>query len=145
MTQEQPKKQQRWLGKLLNRIKPITQWFDKKIRSDKQVVEDYLEQADRNLILFAQEFVKLYNTRWLTIDAMFKNQRLIANKAEFTDIIQLLCLKSYCVSKEENGVLKFRITLSKQDKIKALTTILIKIELERDRIIKQIEALKKTP
>lgn len=126
---------------LLNLIKK----GDKVMRSDKKVVEDYLidKNVEQNLLNMANFFVTKYGREWLKIGYIEKTQKIFQSRQEIVEILNLLVLKGYAVSKVKEGKQMYRITMTSKEQIKVYEDMLNDIDLERTKICAKIADLKK--
>lgn len=112
--------------------------------TDKQAVESYLadEKVTANLLKWAEHIAARLRNNWLTKDRLVKKTS-IRSIDEANQILGLLILKGYAVQKNDNGVVKYKITLDKEVRVKLLREHLETIESQANVVRTQIEELEK--
>lgn len=103
--------------------------------SDKEVLDNYLndEQIKTNHRKIAEFLEQRFRGNWFTLDQIVKK----TNVKSFPDAQQMMLglhLFGLSTSKEDKGIVKFKITLSSKERIKVL-------EEHKQNHLKQIELL----
>ena len=119
--------------------------IDKKIRPDEKVVNDFLSDPKviENCRESANYFSKIFAKQWFTATKATRMQRIYKTEGETMEILNLLCLTQFAVSKVDSGLQHFQITLNTKDRIKTYQQMLRDIDVEKGKIQKEIDKLEK--
>lgn len=103
--------------------------------SDKEVLDNYLndEEIKNNHRKIAQFLEERFRGNWFSIEQITKKTN-IKSIRDATQMMFGLSLFGLSTSKEQDGLTKFKITLSSQERIKVL-------QEHRENHVKQIELL----
>lgn len=111
---------------------------------DRTVVEAYLkdETTTTNLKTWANYMAERFSNNWFTISQVMKKTPLVELQVA-TQTLGLLILKGLCHRENRHGVMKFKICLDINDKIKLLQLQLEDLKKHEDLISTEIARLQK--
>lgn len=129
----------------MNPLKKVINKIDKIIRPDEEVVNDYLTDPKviENCRDTANFFSTIFGKQWFSAARAGRMQKVYKTESECLEVLNLLCLIQFAISKAENGLQQFQITLNPQERIKTYQQMLRDIEVEKSKIEKEIDKLQK--
>lgn len=135
-----------------NKIANLRVWLAKRVleldrifRSDKKVVTDFIHDPKviENSKQMAEFLHRTYGKKWITPGYVAKTQKVLKSEEECFEILRMLCLTGFAISRLEGGIERFKVELTKEDKISTYQQMLKDIEIEGDKIKKELAKLKK--
>ena len=112
------------------------------VLTDQQAVETYLSDPKvvKNLATWAEHIGIKFHNNWFTKEKLIK-KTVIRNVDEANQLLGLLILKGHAVQKEINGELKYKVTISKEERLRLLNDHLATIEQQAANVRSSIASL----
>lgn len=114
-----------------------------------ELLQTYLKdpQVVENLNQTAIHFLNVFRGNWFSVEQIKKKTVYKSSSIdEINVLVQTLILAHKCVGKVEKGVRKFKITITKQDKINHLEKEMVDLEMrlnilrmEKERVENELE------
>lgn len=117
---------------------------EKKVDSltDEQAVKEYLsdEKVSSNLATWAQHLGIRFHNNWFTKEKMVK-KTVLKNIAEADQLLGLLILKGHAVQKQFGNEIRYKVTISGEERLKLLKEHLAAIEQQAASVRDSIATL----
>lgn len=111
-------------------------------RSAREVLKDYLSdpKVKDNLLSWAKYFEERFHGNWFDMMQVLKKTPL-KSAGNATGVLDMLVLANLMHREVRNKVLKFKITLDPNDKIRLLKAEIVALDQQREAIQRQIDTL----
>lgn len=111
--------------------------------SPQEIMEAYLKDpvVKQNLINTALDFITIFRGNWFTLEQIRKKTHF-KDQDSSIQVIQMMIFSDLCVSKVENNEQKFKIVISKEEKIKELERQVEQLDLKKNMLLLEIDRIK---
>lgn len=116
-----------------------------KQKSTREIMEDYLNMPEvcNNLRAWGRSFAERFHNNWFTVEQVIKKTpcKVISNAQ---GILDYLILKGWAHRMDHQGVMKYKITFTPQEKIHQLRLEVERLDLQKEALLTEITKLEGT-